>query len=74
MIEIKNKTRGPVQLLIRSKQAPRQFTTINIPGIGKDKNTIFIEEEKIVQEILDRVVKLGMISTRYIPNKKVKGD
>lgn len=74
MIEIKNKTKGPVQLLIRSRTAPRQFTTINIPGIGNDKNVILLEEEKIIQEILDRVVKMGMISTRYVPNKKVKGD
>jgi hypothetical protein len=74
MIEIKNKTRGPVQLVVRSKLAPRAFTTLNIPGIGNSKNVVFVEDERIISEILERVEKTGMITTRYIENKKVKGD
>jgi len=74
MIEVKNKTRGPVQLVVRSRLAPRAFTTLNIPGIGKGKNVVLIEEERIISEILERVEKTGMIATRYIKNTKVKGD
>ena len=74
MIEVKNKTRGPVQLVVRSRLAPRAFTTLHIPGIGNSKNVVLVEEERIIPEILERVEKTGMIATRYIENKKVKGD
>lgn len=39
MIEIKNKQKGPVQVLVRSKKHPRAFTTLNIPGIGSGKTS-----------------------------------
>jgi hypothetical protein len=52
MIEIKNKTRGPVQLVVRSKLAPRAFTTLNIPGIGNSKNVVFVEDERIIPKFL----------------------
>lgn len=74
MIEIKNKTLGPFQLLVRSKKAPRAFTTLNIRGIGKGDNVVLVEDERIIPEILERGIKTGMITTRYIENKKVKGD
>jgi hypothetical protein len=75
MIEVKNKGRSPVQLTIRSKKAPRAFTTLNIPGIGNQKNVILLEDERVIPEIIERVEKLGLISTRYVPNKRVeKGD
>lgn len=74
MIEVRNKTHGPVQIMLRSKTAPRSFTTLHIPGIGKGNNIRLIAEERIIPEILERVEKTGMITTRYIENKKVKGD
>jgi hypothetical protein len=71
MIEIKNKTQSPVQLQIRSRQGPRAFTPLTIPGIGAGKNVVAIEEERIISDFLERAVKSGMLSTRYIANKKV---
>ena len=74
MIEIRNKQRGPIQILVRSRKAPAAFTTLNIPGIGKGKNVVYIEDERAT-EIIERVEKMGLISTRYVPNKRVeKGE
>lgn len=72
MIEIKNKTRSPVQIVVRSRKGSRQFTTLIIPGIGAGKNVRLIEEEKIVPEVLQRVEKSGLISTRYISSSEIK--
>lgn len=72
MFEIKNKSRSPVQLLIRSLTAPQQFTLLNIPGIGLGKNTVLLEDERLVEDIAKRLEKKGLISTRYIPNASVK--
>ena len=74
MIEIKNKLKSPVQLVVRSRKAPRAFTTLIIPGIGKGKNVRLIEDE-LVTEYIERVEKMGLISTRYVPNNEIrKGD
>lgn len=74
MIEIKNKGRGPVQLVVRSKTAPRAFTTLIVPGIGKGKNVRLITDEQAT-EYIERVAKMGLISTRYVPNNEIiKGD
>jgi hypothetical protein len=75
MIEIKNKGKSPVQLVVRSRKAPRAFTTLIIPGIGKGKNVRLIEDE-LNTEYITRVEKMGLISTRYVPNNEinVKGD
>lgn len=74
MIEIKNKSKSPVQILVRSKTAPRAFTTLIIPGVGKQQNIRLIDDE-MKTDIIDRVEKMGMISTRYIPNSEIrKGD
>lgn len=74
MIEIKNKTKSPVQILVRSRKAPRAFTTLIIPGIGKGKNVKVIADE-LVTEYIERVEKMGLISTRYVPNNEIrKGD
>lgn len=73
MIEIKNKLRSPVQVLVRSKTAPKAFTTLIIPGIGAGKNTRLIADE-LVTDVIERVEKMGLISTRYIPNRVEKGD
>jgi len=74
MIEIKNKQKSPVQLVVRSRKAPRAFTTLIVPGIGKGKNVRLIEDE-LVTEYIERVEKMGLISTKYIPNNEIrKGD
>lgn len=74
MIEIKNKMKSPVQLVVRSRKAPRAFTTLIIPGIGKGNNVRLIEDE-LATEYIDRVEKMGLISTRYVSNNDIrKGD
>lgn len=74
MIEIKNRTKSPVQILIRSRKAPKSFTTLNVPGIGAGKNTYLLEDERKT-EYVDRAEKLGLISTRYITKKELnKGE
>ena len=71
MIEIRNKERGPIQLVVRSRTAPKAFTTLNIPGIGSKKNVVLIEDEKTT-EYVDRAAAAGHISIRHIPNNKLK--
>jgi sulfate adenylyltransferase subunit 1 (EFTu-like GTPase family) len=74
MLEVKNKMRGPVQLVVRSTKAPRAFTTLIVPGIGKGNNIRLIEDE-LVTEYIERVEGMGLITTRYIPNSEIrKGD
>lgn len=74
MIEIKNKTKSPIQLVIRSRKAPRSFTTLNIPGLGAGNNTYLLEDERNT-EYVERAEKLGLISTRQITKKELnKGE
>jgi hypothetical protein len=74
MLEIKNKQKSPVQLVVRSRTAPRAFTTLIIPGVGKGNNIRLIEDESVT-EYIERVEKMGLISTRYVPNNEIrKGD
>lgn len=70
MIEVTNRTKGPIQLMVRSKAHASQFTTLIIPGIGAGKNVRLLEDEVIIQDINERVEKSGMISTRYVPDTK----
>jgi hypothetical protein len=71
MIEVKNKTKSPVQLVVRSRKAPRSFTTLIIPGIGKGKNVRLLDDE-LKTEYVDRVERMGLISTKYIPNSEIR--
>lgn len=74
MIEIKNKTKSPIQLVIRSRKAPRSFTTLNIPGIGAGNNVYLLEDERNT-EYVERAEKLGLISTRQVTKKELnKGE
>jgi len=68
MLEIVNKQRHPVQLIVRSRRATRSFTTLNLPGIGSGKNVYLLEDERTT-EYIDRAVKDGLISIRYTSNK-----
>lgn len=69
MIEITNKQKHPVQVLIRSRKGARAFTTLNIPGRGANKNVYLLEDERHT-EYVDRVEKMGLISTKYVPNQE----
>jgi hypothetical protein len=74
MIEIKNKTRGPVQVLIRSRTSPKAFTTLNVPGIGAGNNVYMLEDERNT-EYVERAEKMGLISTRRLTKKELnKGE
>jgi hypothetical protein len=74
MIEIKNKTRGPVQILIRSRKSPKAFTTLNVPGVGAGNNIYMLEDERNT-EYVDRAEKMGLISTRHLTKKELnKGE
>jgi hypothetical protein len=73
MIEIKNRGRSPVQLVVRSRKAPRAFTTLIVPGIGAGKNVVLIEDE-LWTETIDRVEEMGLITQRRVPNKEVRGE
>ena len=73
MLEIKNKQKFPVQLIVRSRKYPRSFTTLNIPGVGCGKNIYLLEDERAT-EYIDRAERDGLISTRQLPNKLRKGE
>ena len=65
MLEITNKTRGPVQLIVRSRRKPRAFTTLIVPGLGSGNNVKKIEDE-LHTEYIDRVERMKLISTRKL--------
>jgi hypothetical protein len=72
MIEIKNITRGPVQLSIRTR-AGKGLTVKNIPGIGAGKNIYMLADERHT-DYVDRAEKQGLITQRRISTKASKGD
>lgn len=72
MLEITNKQKFQVQLIVKSKKRVNSFTTLNIPGIGRKKNIYLLEDERAT-EYIDKAEKDGLISTRYVPNK-LKGE
>jgi hypothetical protein len=73
MLEIRNKNRFPVQLVIRSRKTPRSFTVLNVPGIGSEKNIYYLEDERAT-DYIDRAEKSGLISVKQVPNKLRKGE
>lgn len=79
MIEITNKTRGPVQLIVKTgqvaaeKRSIRNFTVLNIPGIGANNNVRYLEDERHTKYI-DEAEKKGLIKTRKITKASIKGE
>lgn len=73
MLEIRNRQKFPVQLVIRSRRTPRSFTVLNIPGIGSEKNIYYLEDERAT-DYIDRAEKSGLISVKQVPNKLLKGE
>lgn len=69
MIEITNLTRGPIQLLIRSRKKTRAFTTLIVPGRGSGHNKMMLEDERST-EYIGRAEGMGLISTRFVIKKK----
>jgi len=70
MIEVRNKTPGPVQLVVRSfsdrREHAKAMTVLNIPG----RKTVLLEDERVVSEYLDRNVKWGLLTTRQIQSNE----
>jgi hypothetical protein len=73
MIEITNKTRGPVQLIVRSmskeKNVGHAFTCLNIPGIGAGKNVYLLEDERYT-DYIDRAEEAGFITQKRVTKIK----
>lgn len=65
MIEITNRTQGPIQLIVRSRKKVRAFTTLIVPGRGAGQNIKVIEDE-LYTEYIGRAEALGLISTRKL--------
>jgi hypothetical protein len=70
MIEITNRQKGPVQIVIRSRKHLNSFTTKNIPGIGSGNNVYELADE-LMTEYVERVKQAGLISTKYVKNKVI---
>lgn len=69
MIEITNRQKFPVQIVVRSRKSTNSFTTLNIPGIGAGKNVYLLEDERAT-EYITRVKDWGLISLRKVPDRK----
>jgi hypothetical protein len=65
MIELVNKKKYPVQILVKSTKIPNSFTCLNIPGVGAKKNIFFLQDERET-EYIDRAVEAGLISKRTV--------
>lgn len=65
MIELVNKKKYPVQILVKSTKIPNSFTCLNIPGVGSKKNIFFLQDERAT-EYIDRAVEAGLITKRTV--------
>lgn len=74
MLEITNRTRGPVSLVVRSRRGPssRQFTTLTILGIGAGCNVVRIEDEAAT-EYIEKARREKLISVRVLPEPHSEG-
>ena len=70
MIEIRNRTKGPVAIICRSFAANREkvksMTVLNIPG----NKTITVADERVEEMYLQRHKKWGQIDFRYVSNNE----
>ena len=69
MIEITNRQKFPVQIVVRSRKSTNSFTTLNIPGVGAGKNVYLLEDERAT-EYITRVKDWGLISLRNVPDNQ----
>lgn len=67
MLEITNKTRGPISIMVRSKRgpSPRKFTTMVIPGYGAGKNVVRLLEELRTEQI-DMLERERLITVKLV--------
>lgn len=65
MIQITNKTTGPIQIMIKSKDKLRSFETLIIPGRGSNNNRKVIEDE-LYTDYIDRAKHYGLVSTQVL--------
>jgi hypothetical protein len=77
LLEITNKTKGPIQILVKSTQGSynkkqqacvnttRAFKSLNIPGIGGGLNVITIPDEKMTDHIKQLEAK-KLIKIRHV--------
>lgn len=65
MVIIENRQKGPIQLVIRSRDNFGGFTTLNIPGMGAGKNVYTLEDERMTENV-ERAEKEGLIKTKKI--------
>lgn len=73
--EVRNKQRGPIQLTLKSKKAPRSLVTKNLPGIGgEDGKNIYRYPNELHTDYIDRLEEMGMISVRDIADNMREGD
>ena len=74
MLEITNRTRGPVSLIVRSRKGPqtRQFTTLTVLGIGAGLNVVCIEDEAATQYV-DKARREKLITVRTVPEPHSEG-
>lgn len=68
MVEIRNKQRFPIPLILKSKNYQKGITHKILPGIGKGKNIITIEDELLTAYITE-AEKQGLISVKKITAK-----
>jgi hypothetical protein len=66
MIEIVNKQRSPISLMVKSMKSPREFTIMNIPGVGAGHNVREIAEERITDHVL------GFVKNKSLALRKKK--
>ena len=71
MIKITNITKSPVQVIIKSGRS-NDLNVLNIPGMGKGKNTYFLEDERWTHYI-DEAEDRKLIKQDKIAQKSKKG-
>ena len=73
MIVLRSKM-GPTQLVVKSfsprREHAKALTTINIPG----NKSVYLSDERIVDEYLERSKKWGLLSAKYIPDNEIQEE
>lgn len=71
MLEITNKTKSPLQLMLRSRKKVNGFGLTVLPGMGKGKNKIVIRDEEMTPQIQSlRDLKLLTIRETRVSDKQ----
>jgi hypothetical protein len=66
MFEITNVKKTPIQLIIKTNpKKGKNFTVLNIPGIGANQNVKFVEDERYTNYI-DKAIEKGLIKVKKI--------